>query len=169
MKRVYLALLLIPSISTWAQTERLFIYPAGGQSEQRLELDRYQCHRWAVDKTGVNPATLTEPPATRTVVQNPNRGAGAIGTLIGTIAGAAIGAQVGHHRHSGEIPGALIGAAIGSAIGGEKERDGRKQARAEAQKIAQDKAHARNQYRADLDNYNRAFTACMTARDYSVR
>lgn len=35
--------------------EELFIYPKDGQSEQRQEHDRYECHRFAVRETGYDP------------------------------------------------------------------------------------------------------------------
>lgn len=34
---------------------RLFIYPRQGQSEQKQETDRYECHGWAVSQTGYDP------------------------------------------------------------------------------------------------------------------
>lgn len=33
----------------------LFVYPRGGQNEELQAKDRYECHRWAVDKTGFDP------------------------------------------------------------------------------------------------------------------
>jgi hypothetical protein len=41
-------------------SDRLFIYPRQGQSEQKQATDRYECHRWAVSQTGYDP---TQPPA----------------------------------------------------------------------------------------------------------
>lgn len=38
-------------------------YPAYGQSAQQQDQDRYQCHRWAVDQSGFDPATATHAPA----------------------------------------------------------------------------------------------------------
>lgn len=38
--------------------ERLFVYPRLGQSEKQQADDQYQCHRWAVDKTGYDPTDL---------------------------------------------------------------------------------------------------------------
>ncbi len=37
------------------KTDRLFVYPKKGQSEQRQASDRYQCYRWSVDQTGFDP------------------------------------------------------------------------------------------------------------------
>ena len=41
-------------------TERFFIYPRQGQSEELQAKDRYECHRWAVSETGYDP---TQPSA----------------------------------------------------------------------------------------------------------
>lgn len=44
-----------------ASTDKVFIYPRAGQSEDQQAKDRYECHRWAVDQTGFDP-TLGNPP-----------------------------------------------------------------------------------------------------------
>jgi hypothetical protein len=36
-------------------SEEVFVYPKNGQSEEQQSTDRYECHRWAVDKTGFDP------------------------------------------------------------------------------------------------------------------
>jgi hypothetical protein len=36
-------------------SEESFVYPKNGQSEEQQATDRYECHRWAVDKTGFDP------------------------------------------------------------------------------------------------------------------
>jgi hypothetical protein len=38
-----------------ATTGRLFIYPKEGQSEEQQAKDRYECHRWAVTESRVDP------------------------------------------------------------------------------------------------------------------
>ena len=40
---------------------RLFVYPNEGQSEEQQAKDRYACHRWAVEETGVDPIEDDEP------------------------------------------------------------------------------------------------------------
>ncbi|KPW73190.1 hypothetical protein ALQ65_04550 [Pseudomonas syringae pv. coriandricola] len=37
-------------------------YPANGQSPQQVELDRYQCYRWAADESGFDPANVSGQP-----------------------------------------------------------------------------------------------------------
>jgi len=36
-------------------SEEVFVYPKNGQSDEQQNTDRYECHRWAVDKTGFDP------------------------------------------------------------------------------------------------------------------
>jgi hypothetical protein len=38
-----------------AGAERLFVYPAAGQSERQAADDRYECHVWASDRSGYDP------------------------------------------------------------------------------------------------------------------
>ena len=38
-----------------ATTGRLFAYPKHDQSEEQQAKDRYECHRWAVHESGVDP------------------------------------------------------------------------------------------------------------------
>lgn len=37
-------------------SDEVFAYPKAGQNEEQQNTDRYECHRWAVDKTGFDPA-----------------------------------------------------------------------------------------------------------------
>jgi hypothetical protein len=43
-----------PSV-TPPSTERIFIYPRKGQSEELQAKDRYECHSWAVSQTHYDP------------------------------------------------------------------------------------------------------------------
>jgi hypothetical protein len=36
-------------------SDEIFVYPKNGQSEERQATDRYECHAWAVSKTGFDP------------------------------------------------------------------------------------------------------------------
>ena len=36
-------------------SSEIYVYPRNGQSEEQQSTDRYECHRWAVDKTGFDP------------------------------------------------------------------------------------------------------------------
>src|SRR5215469_3202950 len=43
--------------SLWAQSHGMYIYPSKGQSQEEQHKDRYHCHRWAVQETGLIQAT----------------------------------------------------------------------------------------------------------------
>lgn len=45
-----------------AATADLIAYPKNGQSQEQQGTDRYQCHRWAADKTGFDPTQLAGAP-----------------------------------------------------------------------------------------------------------
>jgi hypothetical protein len=36
-------------------SNEIFVYPRDGQSEEQQATDRYECHRWAADRTGFDP------------------------------------------------------------------------------------------------------------------
>ena len=47
-----------PSL-TPSSTERIFVYPRQGQSEELQAKDRYECHSWAVSQTHYDPTQPT--------------------------------------------------------------------------------------------------------------
>jgi hypothetical protein len=47
-----------PSV-TPSSTERIFVYPRQGQSEELQAKDRYECHSWAVSQTHYDPTQPT--------------------------------------------------------------------------------------------------------------
>ena len=160
--------------------KQLYIYPNKGQPEERQAKDRFECYRWAVKNTGVDPNALKAPAGLAqirvAIAENPQQDAGAKGTIIGGATGAVIGALDdghgrGHQDHTAQ--GFIIGAVVGSIIGSSVERKGatqaREAARAEAREEAQKNAEARAQYENAIDSYGRAFSACMEARSYTVR
>jgi len=120
---------------------RVYVYPKKGQSAEQQQRDEGECHTWAVNQTGYNPATATSSePTEGGVVRGGARGA-ATGAVIGAIAGDA-------------GTGAAAGAAGGALIGGMRRRDARHQ---------QESAQAAGQ-----NEYLRAYAACLEARGYSV-
>jgi hypothetical protein len=130
------------------------IYPNKGQSQKKQDQDQYECYSWAKNKSGFDPMaapTATSPPPAGDGA-NPVRGAAG-----GALAGVAIGAIAGD---AGK--GAAIGAASGALLGGARRRN----------QYAQQQQWA-NQQAANYSNnrtkYNRAFSACMEGRGYTVR
>ena len=130
-----------------------YVYPSKGQSKEKMEQDKYSCYQWAKGESGFDPMqvpTATSPP--------PEKKGGAVrGAAGGALAGVAIGAIAGD---AGK--GAAIGAASGGIIGGARKHKSEK----EQEKWAADQSANYSQKR---NNYDRAWSACMTGRGYTVQ
>ena len=143
-----------------AFAQQPFIYPTKGQTPQQLESDKGQCYAWAVQQSGYDPANppLATPPPQP--MQQDGGGQVARGLFGGALLGAGIGAISGN---AGE------GAAIGGLFGALRRVSMQKQ---EQQQQQQQQAAALQQQQAmqgqGLNNYQRAFRACMNGRGYNV-
>jgi len=137
---------------------RLFVYPAKGQSEEQLERDRYECHTWAVQQTGVDPSRADAQSYQRVVVTPPPGS----NTAGGAIGGAILGSIIAGPRDSGF--GALFGAATGAILGSTVDANNQAQAQQAQQQINQQAADDR----ARAQSYRRAIGACLEARGYTV-
>lgn len=140
--------------------QRVFVYPANGQSAEQTERDRYECHVWAVQQTGVDPSRADANPYGRVVVQ-PANPPGA-GTALGAIGGAIIGSIIAGPGNVGA--GLLIGGATGAIVGSASDANEQAQARQTQQQLNQGAAGGR----AGADSYRRAIGACLTGRGYTV-
>ncbi|HEX3915361.1 MAG TPA: hypothetical protein VHW71_17825 [Steroidobacteraceae bacterium] len=138
--------------------ERVFVYPAHGQSPEQTERDRYECHNWAVQQTGVDPSRAD---AYQRVIVQPSTppGANAVG---GAIAGAIIGSIIGGPRNAGA--GLVLGGATGAIVGSAADANAQQQAHQTQQQINETAA----QGRARADAYRRAIGACLQGRGYTV-
>lgn len=139
----------------------LIIYPKMGQSEGQQEKDKYDCYVWAKKQTGFDPMKIpkaTEPP--------PQKEAKKGGLLRGAAGGALLGAAIGGIADDEAGKGAAIGAAAGGLFGGMRRQQQKKQQEQAEQQWAQEQA---SQYAHKRNNYNRAFSACLEARGYTVK
>jgi hypothetical protein len=130
------------------------IYPAKGQSAQQQQRDEGECHVWAKQNSGVDPAALAaNPPPQETgpAVGGGERVRGAVGGAVG---GAAIGAIAGNTRK-----GAGIGAVVGTMAGGRQAR----------QNQAARNQQSRGQNQQALNTYYRAYGACLEGRGYTIK
>ncbi len=132
----------------------LYIYPNKGQSAEQQSRDRYECHGWAVQQTGVDP---TQAQAAQSPPPPPPKG----GVFKGAARGAAVGA-VGGAIGGDAGKGAAIGAATGGVVGGMRQRQ---QARGQQQAQANEAAQQQSAYAA----YTRALSACLSGRGYTVK
>jgi len=138
---------------------QVFVYPARGQSPQQEQFDRGQCYSWAVEQSGfdpANPQVASAPP--------PQPGAPQGGMFRGAAGGAALGA-VGGAIGGNAGQGAAIGAAVGGLFG--MMRRARWAEEQQQQQAAYQQQQATNM-NMGRSAYNRAFSACMTGRGYSV-
>ena len=129
----------------------LYVYPTKNQSEEQIGRDKQECHDWAVKQTGVDPVKMASEPA-------PSAKAGAA-------SGAAAGAGMGAARGAIEgDPGA--GAMQGAARGGlihvlraRRQMEQQHETYTQAQQVRE----------TQLQNYDRAYSACLMGRGYTVR
>lgn len=155
------ALVLTWIISGTALAQELFIYPDKGQSAEQMEKDKYECYTWAKGQSGFDPMqipTATQPP--------PEAQAGSGGALKGAAAGAVIGGAIGGITSGKVGKGALYGAGAGGLLGGvsqasKKQEDEERRRQWEQQQAAQ--------YSQRRNSYNRAYSACLEGRGYTVK
>lgn len=133
----------------------LYVFPAKKQSQTTQNDDETACYTWAKQQTGVDP--MNPPKVAAEQVNTAPNGSAIKGGAGGAAAGAAIGAIAGN---TGE------GAAIGAVLGGLRGRRENKEKEAEQQQ-ANNQAASSDQ-KALMANFNKAFTACLQGKGYTV-
>ncbi len=128
-------------------------YPAKGQSATQQSQDEGECYAWAKQQTGVDPVAVanTPPPPAAPAVGGGERLRGA---ARGAVGGAAIGAIAGD---TGK--GAGIGAVAGTMAGGHRARQN---SQAQTQQAQNAKSGA-------IQQFNKAFGACLEGKGYVVK
>ena len=140
--------------------EKIFVYPASGQSAEQTDRDRYDCHIWAVQQTGVDPSRSDANPYARVVVQPANPPGS--GTAVGAIGGAILGSLIAGPANAGA--GLVLGGVTGAIVGSSADANAQAQARQTQAQINQSAATGR----AQADSYRRAISACLQGRGYSI-
>ena len=137
----------------------VIVYPAKGQSAEQTEKDKYECYQWAKGQTGFDPMAA---PAAQTAPPDGEEPRGGVGTgaLAGAAGGALIGAIAGDTKK-----GALIGGGSGALIGGMRRHD---QKEREAHNRQQWEQREAANYAQNRNTYNRAYSACLSGRGYTV-
>lgn len=148
-----------------AAAQRPNAYPSAGQSPDQQQRDEWECHQWAVQRTGVDPAALAAAPAYQPPPPTAySRGGEVIG---GAARGAALGA-IGGAIGGNTKRGVKIGAAVG-AVGGlmRKSRRHRREEQ-QRQQLQMQQQHAAQQRQQHHYAYGNAYAACMKGRNYSL-
>jgi hypothetical protein len=118
--------------------------------------DMQECSVWAKNTTGVDPVAIAQA-ATQPTASSSGGAPVAGGAAKGAAAGALIGAVAGD---AGK--GAAIGATTGGVAGGHRARKQKEQQQAQVEDTA-----AKQQ--AAMATYQRANTACLEGRGYTVK
>src|SRR4051794_12619416 len=92
---------------------KLYVFPAKGQNQQQQKVDEFECYKWAIQQSGIDPLNL--PKVQAAPAQTGPTGAAVGGAAKGAAAGGAIGAIAGDGGK-----GAAIGAVAGGFCGLEK-------------------------------------------------
>ncbi len=146
----------------FAQSD-FIIFPNDGQSQEQQEKDKFACYSWSKNQTGFDPMEtprVTEAP--------PQKEAKRGGALKGGVGGALLGAAIGgiSSGSKGARKGAAIGGISGGVMGGARSQNQKRQEEHAEQQWAQDQA---NQYAQKRNFYNRAYSACLEGKGYTVR
>ena len=177
-------ILSVGAVRNAAAQTNIYTYPNVRQSQEQQTRDRAECHTWVVQQTGIDPLAPqagTVAPPTRSPPSGSSSGVFGLGEggmfrgggLLGDAAtgaglGAAGGALAGNAGKGAAI-GALAGALLGSVHRKAREQE-REAWREEQRWRAQHQQQWTAQVRAQgTDDYRRAFAACMSARNYTVR
>lgn len=165
--RIITALILFFTASYAMASADLFIYPSQGQDPELQRQDRYECHVWAAQQTGFDPSTYQAPqPVTYTKVSrgpgyDPHPGLNPVSGAAGGAALGAVGGAIGGDAGKGAAIGAGIGAVLG-AFHTLKARD-----RRSGKTVIQ--AQPSNEITQLRNGYNRAISACLEGRGYTVK
>jgi hypothetical protein len=162
-----------------AQSIGMFAFPRNSQSADQQLKDEADCYGMAKQRTGVDtqapvptgPSAEEIAAAQKQAADNAPKAQG--GRLRGAARGAAGGAAIG--AIAGDAgTGAAAGAVAGTMRGGMQQRQASAQSKqqAAAQAAAAEKKAAEElkmEHQEGIDTFQRAFSACMDARGYSVK
>jgi hypothetical protein len=151
---VYCLLTLL--VAGQAMAQELYIYPAKGQSAEQQEKDKFECYSWAKNDTGFDPMAL---PTTSSAPPSGQKKSG--GAVTGALGGAVLGGILGDSSKSAKR-GALAGGLIGGV------RQSSKNTKTEQKRADWEQKESAN-YANNRNNYNRAYSACLEGRGYTVR
>ena len=168
----------VPAFSA-AQKIGMFVYPKNNQTHDQQLIDESDCYNTVQQQTGINPeASGPRAPssadqsaaAQQGAAEAPQSSGGRVrGAGRGALGGAAIGAISGNAGR-----GAAIGATVGTVRGGRRQRQANEASEAQGAQNAvsqQNQAYAQSKaaFNKQIDTFKRGFSACMDAKNYSVK
>lgn len=135
---------------------KLYVFPAKNQTKEQQKTDEFECYKWAMQQSGIDPLNL--PKVQAAPAETGPTGAAVGGAAKGAAAGVAIGAIAGD---------AGKGAAIGAVAGGLAGRKAGKQQ--QAQKNQQSQAAAAKSEQDMKDSFIKGFSACLEGKGYTIK
>lgn len=158
-----------PSSAQAITLPTIYFYPSKGQSKEQQDRDHFECYQWAVKQSGFDPSQAqaqTQLAPHQRIEVKPSAPPGA-DTAAGAIGGAMVGSMLSsrHDRPFGTVFGAITGAMIGAASDEARQREAEQIQQQYEAKDAQQYAKLEKQSR----DYQRAITACLEGRGYTVR
>jgi uncharacterized protein YcfJ len=159
-----------PAQKSLSSTMNVYVFPSEGQSASEQSQAEAECYNWAVQNTGTDPFDLAkqaqqqeqQAAAAKEQTKDVGKGAGAQGAVGGAAAGALIGGIASDDAGKGAAYGAAAGVLIGRRRG--------KQAQAQAeQQVEQQSQKAQSATAEQLENFKKAFSVCLEAKDYMVK
>jgi hypothetical protein len=132
-----------------------FVYPAKGQSPDQQKKDEGACHTWAVEQSKFDPTK--PPPAAAPAAKPPTTATGTTpgAGLRGAAKGAVVGEVVGGDASSGAAAGAVVA------------RSASRKQNAAAQQ--QQQQQASQQQSAGQQSYQKARSACLEGKGYTIK
>lgn len=146
----------LTSLAAGPVLAELYVYPAKGQSSEQTDKDKFECYNWAKNDTGFDPMAV---PRTTTAPPSGQKKSG--GAVKGALGGAALGAIFGSSSKNTRNA-ALAGGAVGGV------RQSSQNAKTEQKQQQWEQQETAN-YANNRNNYNRAYSACLEGRGYSVK
>jgi hypothetical protein len=137
-------------LASQAAAQNLVIYPAKGQTAEQQNKDQAECQAWAKNNTGVDPIAVANSSTQAPVSSAPPQQGGE------RVRGAARGAAAG----------AAVGATAGTVAAGSRKRRDAEAANQQAQAQTQQQTANRQ---AQMATFNKAYSACLEGRGYSVK
>jgi hypothetical protein len=161
-----ITLLCVSSLSA-AQAEQ-YVFPEKGQTAEQQTADEASCDAWAATESGYNPSQPQAAPvaAAPTQEQGAERGSG----MRGAISGAATGAVVAEIGDDDRSDAAANGAAVGAvAARRQSRRQNANEADQQAATQQQAQAEVQSSNTQGTEEFNRARSACLEGKGYSVK
>lgn len=159
-----------PPLAPAPPPAQTYFYPTRGQTPQQEESDKGQCYAWAVQQTGfdpANPRVATPPPPPQQFGQPQAPQGGMFQGAMGGAALGAVGGAIGGNAGEGAAIGAGVGALFGAMRRMRSEEQQQQQMQAQQQQQQRYLEQQQNALAQGRANYNRAFSACMSARGYT--